>query len=593
MFFYLWIAVAFSLLSGIALALWLVKLHRDQTRLELDTPVNYSALISSNGQITPLDTTFANGEMTKTQLPLSRPQRHTVISEAQIVMSEQQARSLVLRSSGIQPGKLAIRLLPFPNNQVMMIVKHCQDVQKKSLNSKKNASSNLISDLGQITYQSELGMALVDSDNRIIQANTSFSRILGLEIGKSISEALDSPYVSFFDDRGIPLTYAGFAPIQAQLLQHNVERQLLELRDKIGGKSRWVLIHARPVQINSGQILISCSEINLPTDQIHSHGTGQLQDLINSQLKTGVWEWNCEKNEVFWDSNCCEMLGYLHSEVTTDFMTEIYQADDRQRVLADIQRCLEEKAPFVIQQRMRNAKGEWVWIESRGCVVATDAEGQPVRMIGTNSLIQQQKDAESANVKAQEEQKKQIRQMAHFDHLTGLANRSLFEYRLRQHIRSHESKSSDTKANATALIIFSIHGIKSINREFGHDTGDLMLKEVSQRLTLALYNQETAARIGGTQLGCILKHPLDEAALIDRVETLHSELARPYAYKGTELDIRIYTGYCLQTTEALSVKHWFDQVQTALANALKKPNRIAGCSSVKGTVMNKAESEFS
>lgn len=95
---------------------------------------------------------------------------------------------------------------------------------------------------------------------------------------------------------------------------------------------------------------------------------------------------------------------------------------------------------------------------------------------------------------------KQLFQKAHYDSLTGLPNRYLLVDRLHQAI----SKSSRDKTNI-AVIYLDLDRFKVINDTFGHQNGDLLLKEVAKRLKKTKREGDTVARLGGDEFVFLLE----------------------------------------------------------------------------------------
>ncbi|MBB3220622.1 diguanylate cyclase domain-containing protein [Pseudoduganella umbonata] len=103
-----------------------------------------------------------------------------------------------------------------------------------------------------------------------------------------------------------------------------------------------------------------------------------------------------------------------------------------------------------------------------------------------------------------------LERMAQYDSLTGLANRSLFNDRLRIALaRSHRNRC------ALALMFIDLDGFKRVNDTMGHHAGDELLVAVAGRMTAAVRSTDTVARLGGDEFTVILedmKQPAHEAA---------------------------------------------------------------------------------
>ncbi len=104
-----------------------------------------------------------------------------------------------------------------------------------------------------------------------------------------------------------------------------------------------------------------------------------------------------------------------------------------------------------------------------------------------------------------------IWEQANFDFLTGLPNRQMFHDRLNQEI-----KKTNRNNLQLALLFIDLDRFKEINDNFGHDVGDLMLKEVAIRLNQCVRKTDTLSRLGGDEFTVILGE-LDELNTVERV----------------------------------------------------------------------------
>jgi len=109
------------------------------------------------------------------------------------------------------------------------------------------------------------------------------------------------------------------------------------------------------------------------------------------------------------------------------------------------------------------------------------------------------------------EAEQQLAQLAQFDSLTGLPNRTLFRDRLTQAVAR-----AQRDERLTALLFLDLDHFKEINDTLGHETGDRVLKSVSERLRGCLRQHDTIARPGGDEFTVILEE-LTSSAQIERV----------------------------------------------------------------------------
>ncbi|HQT29896.1 MAG TPA: EAL domain-containing protein [Thiobacillus sp.] len=113
----------------------------------------------------------------------------------------------------------------------------------------------------------------------------------------------------------------------------------------------------------------------------------------------GMWDWNTQTNEVFFSSRWKAMLGYVDADIGTAVIERDSRVhpEDTPQFYADIERHMNgETASYVNEHRMRCKDGNYRWILDRGQVIERDADGAPLRMIGTHTDISARKAAETA-----------------------------------------------------------------------------------------------------------------------------------------------------------------------------------------------------
>jgi diguanylate cyclase (GGDEF)-like protein len=98
--------------------------------------------------------------------------------------------------------------------------------------------------------------------------------------------------------------------------------------------------------------------------------------------------------------------------------------------------------------------------------------------------------------------------LAHYDTLTKVLNRFLFDIRLDQAL-------SNAKRNNSVVTLFFIDldNFKTINDRYGHSTGDKILQSVSNNIKKIIRVEDTLARIGGDEFAIIVEDTMDKGYL--------------------------------------------------------------------------------
>ncbi|HXP36371.1 MAG TPA: EAL domain-containing protein [Solirubrobacteraceae bacterium] len=123
---------------------------------------------------------------------------------------------------------------------------------------------------------------------------------------------------------------------------------------------------------------------------------------------------------------------------------------------------------------------------------------------------------------------KALEHLALHDGLTGLANRTLFG-----DLVTRALKVAKRSSEPHAVLVMDLDGFKQVNDSLGHDAGDVLLKQVGERLVAALREGDTVARLGGDEFGIFPADATDmqaAAALAAKIEqtcqhdfTIHGE----------------------------------------------------------------------
>lgn len=151
--------------------------------------------------------------------------------------------------------------------------------------------------------------------------------------------------------------------------------------------------------------------------------------------------------------------------------------------------------------------------------------------------------------------------LAHYDALTGLPNRLLFEDRLTQALAQNRRTQK-----LVALMFLDLDRFKIINDTFGHAVGDLLLKAVADRLSQSVRASDTVARMGGDEFTLIfsgLREPRD-AGLI--AQLILEEMVKPFLLEGHEVHVSMSIGITLTPLD-INIDEGKNAIEALLKNA--------------------------
>jgi diguanylate cyclase (GGDEF)-like protein/PAS domain S-box-containing protein len=130
--------------------------------------------------------------------------------------------------------------------------------------------------------------------------------------------------------------------------------------------------------------------------------------------------------------------------------------------------------------------------------------------------------------------------LAHHDPLTLLPNRLLLRDRVEQSI-SRAARSQ----TGLALLFLDLDDFKRVNDDFGHQTGDAVLREVARRLLGCVRTTDTVCRHGGDEFVIAITDLTDPAALPEIARKLAHEVQLPIRLQGGEVRVRCSIGIAL------------------------------------------------
>ncbi|AOE83993.1 putative bifunctional diguanylate cyclase/phosphodiesterase [Pseudomonas sp. TCU-HL1] len=190
---------------------------------------------------------------------------------------------------------------------------------------------------------------------------------------------------------------------------------------------------------------------------------------------------------LYWNKSAERLYGLSKEEALGQSAQElIYQGQSAFNEATD---RLIEVGDWAGEVTLKRRDGSLITLESHRTLVRDD-DGQPQSVLSINTDITHRKTAEQ-----------EVKRLAFYDQLTGLANRRLLLDRL-QHLLAVSARSLHT----SAVILIDLDNFKALNDTLGHDRGDMLLQQVAHRLSNCIRESDTVARLGGDEFVVLLEN---------------------------------------------------------------------------------------
>ena len=131
----------------------------------------------------------------------------------------------------------------------------------------------------------------------------------------------------------------------------------------------------------------------------------------------------------------------------------------------------------------------------------------------------------------------ELQKIAYFDPLTGLPTRRLFLDRL-----AGSMARSKRTGDMVAIAFMDLDGFKQVNDRFGHDAGDLALRQVAERMRGRLRETDTLARLGGDEFIVLLDTHVSQGILTSICDRIARTFSAPFTLADTSVHLGVSIG---------------------------------------------------
>jgi len=399
--------------------------------------------------------------------------------------------------------------------------------------------------------QAAVGMALrgIDPANpRWLRVNQKLCDILGYT--KEELLGLTSIEVTPPEERGISSEY-NEKLLRGEITDYSREKRYL----RKDGTVIWTNISLTAVRGVDGRPIHVISIIQDITDRKRVEEALRESEEQFHQLANNIpqifWICDAQQRRMLYVSPAYERVsGQAIARLRADARSwlESVHPEDRERVRAA--RAAAPAGNYDEVFRVVRPDGSLRWVRDRAFPIH-DAEGRIYRIAGIAEDITDMRESEE-----------RLLYLAHYDNLTNLPNRVLFYDRLKQAL-------SQAKRNewVTAVMFLDLDRFKNVNDTLGHGAGDLLLRQVSERLAGCVRSGDTVGRLSGDEFAIVLSNLTgpDDASLV--AQKIMTTIARPFNLYGKEVFVSASIGITLFPTDSLDQDTLIQNADTAMYRA--------------------------
>ncbi|MEO8756596.1 MAG: PAS domain S-box protein [Devosia sp.] len=251
--------------------------------------------------------------------------------------------------------------------------------------------------LRKVMESAAVGMALIGVDSRTLYVNRAYETMLGFapdeRLGRPAEETI------FAANRAAVMLRFD------QVIRGEVEDLRLECQmNHSDGHPIWVLLSASLLRSDATcePLYAIVQIINIDRQKRAEEALAETESRWNFALESagqGVWDHDIRKDDMFYSRMWRRMRGMSDDEIVDpaqDKWLARVHPDDVPRILAVVEKQDNGEDGFdTLEYRERHRDGHWMWVLSRGKPVEWDADGKPLRTVGTDTDITRLKQAET------------------------------------------------------------------------------------------------------------------------------------------------------------------------------------------------------
>jgi diguanylate cyclase (GGDEF)-like protein/PAS domain S-box-containing protein len=380
----------------------------------------------------------------------------------------------------------------------------------------------------------------------VIYVNAAFEKATGYSGAAIIGEQLDVLVHPDTDQ-------AALQGMQAAIAEEHEHLAVIQYRTKDGG-ALWSSSALSPVRDRLGRLTHYVEVINDVTPMMNAMVSLQASEERFRQLVENASDIILvieESGSIRYSTPAVErIMGYTPTEVIGSQLIDYIHPEDVSHAAAVFIHLSESEGDSrSMELRAQRKDGTWCYLEATARnLLKTD---------GINAIVVNARDL-SERMSASD----QMDHLALHDSLTGLPNKALFNDLLGRAIA--DARRTETMV---AVMFLDVNRFKVINDSLGHSVGDLLLKQVAERLVSTARDGDTVARWGGDEFTLIFTNVASTRDAARVAQRIINSLAQPFDIGGKELFTTVSIGISIFPSSGEDVEALVQNADTAMYRA--------------------------
>lgn len=382
---------------------------------------------------------------------------------------------------------------------------------------------------------------LKDLEGRFLAVNEQFAKACGKA---NAEEVVGKTAAEIWPERLAEKYAAEDQTAIALRKQKHVEEKVL-----VQGEERWFGTFRTPILDDHGKVLGTTGFSRDITERKWAEEQLRLTAMIFESSHDSIIITDSDGNIISVNSAFTEITGYAADEVVGKNPRILNSGRQSREFYEAMWKTLRQSGYWNGEVWNRRKDGG-IYAGRLSVNAVRDEDGNVSHYIGVTSDITEYKAAQE-----------RIRNLAYFDQLTGLPNRSLLRDRVNQLIAL-----SQRDKHEFSVLFIDLDNFKNVNDSLGHHAGDLLLQGVAERLRGSVREVDTVARLGGDEFVVVLPGVGIEGAQ-QVARKIIGQIASNYLIEAHSLTMTTSLGISVYPGDATDMESLLKHADTALYRA--------------------------